>query len=548
MTAEDLPQFDLTGVTSYEEADERIEWDLPERFNMGTAIVDKHVEDRGRVALFWENVDGPNETWTFWQLRNRCNQFGNMLRDLGIDTGDVVGVHVPQSPEAIVANAGLWRAGSVSMPLPYTVEINSLRYRLDDASATGLVVHADKLDNVRGLLDEIKSLKYLLVVGEADTGDGVVRLNPTLDTYSTVYDPVETIPDDTSTIFYTSGNTEKPKGAVHGHGFLIGHVPGYQILYNFQMEGVYYTPADWGWGSGLIDLVTAALYNGQPVVGFNRGPFEPEEQCELLEKYGITHSFMPPTALNMLRDIDDTEYDLGLEIVCAGGEALSSGAHEWATARDIVINEFYGQTEANFLVANCEALWGSKPGSMGQAMPGREVAVIDDDGNRVDPGEVGEVTLKNPWEDPIWFKEYLDKPEETGAVRLGDWHQTGDLAEKDEDGFFWYRSRKDDVIISSGYRISPIAVEDAIMKHDAVVDNAVIGVPHDVRGEIVKAFVKVTDSAEASDALETDLQNIVKENLAKHEYPREIEFIEEFPTTESGKIRRKILREWEISN
>jgi acetyl-CoA synthetase len=548
MTTEDLPQFDLTGVSSYEEAHESLEWDLPENFNMGTAVIDRHAGDRGRVALFWENVDGANETWTFWELRKRCNQFGNLVRDLGIKTGDVVGVHVPQSPETVIAHAGLWRAGSVSIPLPYTYEIDSLRYRLDDAGATALVVQAEKFEAVRGLLDELPALEHLIVVGAVEGGDGVVQMNPALNCHSTSFDPVETTPDDTSAIFYTSGTTGEPKGGVHGHRFLIGHLPGYQVIYNFNLEGVYYTPADWGWGGGLIDLVTAALYNGQPVLGFNRGPFEPAEQLELLEKYQVTHTFMPPTALNMLRDVDDSDYDLSLEVVVAGGEALSTAAHEWATERDIVINEFYGQTEANFLVANCEALWGSKSGSMGRAMPGRDVDVVDENGIRLEAGEVGEVALRNPETDPLWFKGYLNKPEETASVRLGDWHLTEDLAEKDEDGFFWYKSRKDDVIISSGYRISPISVEDAIMKHDAVVESAVIGAPHDIRGEVVKAFVRLTESTEPSDDLREGIQNMVKANLAKHEYPREIEFVDEFPTTESGKIRRTALREDEHSS
>jgi acetyl-CoA synthetase len=548
MTTKDLPQFDLTGVSSYEEAHDRLEWDRPDHFNMGTAVIDRHAGDRGRVALFWENVDGANGTWTFWQLRERCNQFGNLVRDLGIETGEVVGVHVPQSPETVIAHAGLWRAGSVSIPLPYTYEIDSLRYRLEDAGAKALVVQAEKFEAVRGLLDELHALEYLIVIGTVEGGDGVVQMNPALDCYSTSFDPVETTPDDTSAIFYTSGTTGEPKGGVHGHRFLIGHLPGYQVIYNFNLEGVYYTPADWGWGGGLIDLVMAAFYKGQPVLGFNRGPFEPAEQLELLEKYQVTHSFMPPTALNMLRDVDDSDYDLSLEVVVAGGEALSTATHEWATEQDIVINEFYGQTEANFLVANCEVLWGSKPGSMGRAMPGRDVDVVDGDGNRLEAGEVGEVALRNPETDPLWFKGYLNKPEETASVRLGDWHLTEDLAEKDEDGFFWYKSRKDDVIISSGYRISPISVEDAIMKHDAVVESAVIGVPHDIRGEVVKAFVRLSESSEPSDDLREGIQDMVKANLAKHEYPRQIEFIDEFPTTESGKIRRTVLREDEYSS
>jgi acetyl-CoA synthetase len=537
MTVNEFPQFDLSGVSSYEEAHERVEWDLPDTFNMGTAIIDRHADERGKVALFWHDEEGPDETWTYWQFRQRCNQFGNLLRERGFEQGDIVGVHLPQTPEAIVGHAGLWRAGSVSIPLPYTFEADSLRYRLDDAGAKGLLIHAEKIETVRELREDIESLETVFVVGDVDPEPGEVRLNNALDDHSTVFGPVETTPEDTGVILYSSGTTGQPKGIVHGHRILLAHFPGYQIIYNMDMEGVYYTPADWGWGGGLIDLVTAAMYHGQPLVGSNLGKFVPEEQYELLEEYGVTHGFIPPTALNMLSGTDDEPYDLDLEIICAGGESLSTAAHEWATERDIVINEFYGQTEANLLVANCEAVWGSKPGSMGRAMPGREVAVVDDDGERVETGEVGEVALRNPWDDPIWFNEYLNMPEETEAVLEDDWHLTSDLAEQDEDGYLWYHSRKDDVIISSGYRISPVEVEDAIMQHDSVVETAVVDAPDEVRGSIVNAAL--------SEELKTEIQDHIKENLAKHEYPREIEFMDDLPKTESGKIRRKDLREHE---
>jgi len=548
MTIEDLPQFNISEVSSYEEARERVTWtDLPEAFNMGTAVIDRWADERGRVALFWDDPNGRDETVTFWQFRRRCNRLGNVLRSHGIEVGDRVGVYLPQRPETITAHAGSWRAGCVSIPLPSTFEIESIRYRLRNSGARALVVQAADLDTLRGLVDELESLEYLFVVGgEEDPDDRIKQWAESLADARPSFDPVTTKPEDTGIIIYTSGTTDKPKGGVHGHSILLGHLPGYQFVYNLDMEGVYYTPADWGWGGGLIDLVTAGLYHGQPVVGTDRGKFVPEEHFSLMERYGVTHSFMPPTALNMLREADDTAYDLSLEVLAAGGEALSRAAYEWAADRDIIINEFYGQTEANFLVANCEAVWGSQPGSMGLAMPGRDVDVIDDEGNRLPPGEVGEVALKNPQQDPIWFKEYLDKPEETASVLLDDeWHLTEDLAEKDDDGYFWYKSRKDDVIISSGYRISPVTVEDAILNHEAVAEAAVIGVPHETRGEIVKAFVKLRPDEEPSEAMAAAVQDWVMEKLAKHEYPREVEFVEEFPTTESDKIRRQDLRERE---
>jgi acetyl-CoA synthetase len=548
MTVQDLPQFDVSDVRSYEEAQERVTWDdLPSTFNMGTAVVDRWAHERGRVALFWNNPDGPDETVTFWQYRRRCDRFGNLLRDLGLEPGDRLGVFLPQRPETITAHAGCWRAGCVSIPLPSTFEFDSIRYRLHDAGARALVLPHDHLNTLRGLVDEIEALEYLLVVGgEEGAGDSIRHWASSLADYDPSFEPVATEPDDEGIIIYTSGTTGQPKGGVHGHRILLGHLPGYQFVYNLSMEGVYYTPADWGWGGGLIDLVTAGMYHGQPVVGTDRGKFVPEEHFDLMDRYGVTHSFMPPTALNMLREADDSVYDLSLEVLAAGGEALSTDAYKWADDRDIVINEFYGQTEANFLVANCEAVWGSKPGSMGRAMPGRDVDVIDDNGNRLPSGEVGEVALEYPHEDPIWFKEYLDKPEETASVLLNDeWHLTEDLARKDETGYFWYESRKDDVIISSGYRISPVTVEDAIMKYEAVAEAAVVGVSHETRGEIVKAFVKLRPGEEPSEVMTKAIQDWVKDTLAKHEYPRELEFVEEFPTTESDKIRRKDLRKRE---
>ncbi len=547
MATDPLRQFDLTDASSYEEADERVSWDLPETFNMGQALVDRYADDRSRVAMYWENVDGPNETWTFWQFQQACNRFGNALAGRTQTDTPVVGVLMPQCPETIVAHAGCWRAGAVSVPLPYTFESESVISRVTDAGIRTVVTHVEKRDTVRVVVEETDVIERVLLVGErpADLNDYELMFDDVLATHSAEFTPVDTDPDETAVIIYTSGTTGKPKGGVHGHRFLLGHLPGFQVIYNTEMEGVYYTPAGWGWGGGLIDLVSPALMYGQPVVAMNDAKFDPEEHLTLMEAYGITHTFMPPTALNMLRNTDDSAYDLSLEVIAAGGESLSSDAYEWATDRGIVINEFYGQTEANFVVGNCEAIWGTKAGSMGRAMPGREVAVVDNDATPVDPGEVGEVALKHPENDPIYFKRFLNKPEKTAAVRRGEWHLTGDLARRDEDGYYWYESRKDDVIISSGYRISPAVVEEELMQHDAVGEVAVTGVPDETRGELVKAFVRPAESHRASERLVERIQQFVKQNLAKHEYPREVEFVDEFPKTDTGKIRRKDLREGE---
>ncbi|XGI83748.1 AMP-binding protein [Halorutilales archaeon Cl-col2-1] len=541
-----LEGMDLSGVESYEEAREEFEWEIPDKFNMGTAAIDQHADDRGRVAHFWENKYGENETWTFWQFQKRANQYGNALDDLGITQDDVVAVHVPQQPETIIAHTGTWRYGAISLPLAYTFEKDGIRYRLNDSETKAIVVHETKMDTIREIKDDVDSLEHILIVGDGEPqDDDEILFNDYLDEKSTEFEPADTTPEDDCLLMYTSGTTGDPKGVLHGHRILIGHLPGFQMLHNMEMEGVYYTPADWAWAGGMFDCLVPALFYGQPVVGTNLGKFIPEQQYELMEKFGISHGFVPPTALNMLRQEDDDPYDLELEFIVSGGESLTPEALEWGQERGIHINELYGQTEANLLVGNCDKLWDVKPGSMGLPFPGHEVEVIDQDTlEPCEPRELGEIALKA--DDPVKFKKYINKPEKTEEVHEGDWYLTGDLAEKDEDGFIWFQSRDDDLIISSGYRIGPVEVENEIMEVEEVAEVAVVGIPDEVRGNIVKAYVQVADGAEPSDGLREKIQDHVKNNLAKHEYPRELDFVDEFPKTATGKIRRKTLRDREI--
>ena len=329
---------------------------------------------------------------------------------------------------------------------------------------------------------------------------------------------------------------------------LLGHVPGVEFFHNFfpKKDDLYWTPADWAWIGGLIDVLLPSWHHGVPVVAYRAKKFDPEQAFHFIAKYGIRNAFMPPTALKMMRQVKEpkTRYDYKMRTIGCGGETLGEELLEWGReVMDLVINEFYGQTECNLVVGNCAEIMEVRRGSMGKAIPGHRVEVIDDSGNIVPSGIAGEVAIQRP--DPVMFLEYWGNPEATKEKFIGDWLCTGDLAKKDKDGYFWFVGRKDDVITSSGYRIGPAEIEDCLLKHSSVGMVAVIGSPDPVRTEVVKAFIVLKPEVTPSPSLKEDIQNFVKTRLAAHEYPREIEFVKELPLTATGKIMRKELRKME---
>lgn len=306
---------------------------------------------------------------------------------------------------------------------------------------------------------------------------------------------------------------------------------------------MYWTPADWAWIGALGDLVFPAWHYGQPVVGFPMGKFDSETAFSLMEEFAVTKAFLPPTAIRMLMDASASEYDLAIEAICSGGEPLTPEILRWAEEEldGVPVNELYGQTEANLLVTNCREWFPARAGSMGKPVPGHDVGVIDaETGDLVETGEIGEIAVRRDG-DPVVFAEYWNRPEKTEAARVGEWHLTGDLGRRDEEGYLWFKSRDDDLIITSGYRVGPREIEEVLLDHEAVAQVGVVGVSDETRGEIIKAFVQPVE--EGSDELREELQQLVRERLAKYEYPREIEFLEELPQTTTGKIRRKELVE-----
>jgi acetyl-CoA synthetase len=338
------------------------------------------------------------------------------------------------------------------------------------------------------------------------------------------------------------------------HACLIGNLPGFTHSHDGypQPGDLFWSPADWAWTGGLMDALLPALYHGQPIVGY-RGRFDAQRALALIERYQVRNTFLFPTALKLMmkafprpRDV----FDINLRSMMSAGEAVGSAVFEWARdALGVTINEMFGQTEMNYIVGNSHLLWPVKPGSMGRPYPGHRIAVLDDAGGIAPPGEPGDVAVHriapDGTPDPVFFLEYIGNRDGTQAKFTGDWCRTGDVAIADDDGYLWYQGRSDDVFKSAGYRIGPSEIENCLVRHPAVANAAVIPLPDDVRGHIVKAFIVLAPGHTAGPALEEDIAQHVRRFLAPYEYPRQIEFIDALPMTTTGKVQRKVLRDRE---
>jgi acetyl-CoA synthetase len=356
---------------------------------------------------------------------------------------------------------------------------------------------------------------------------------------------VDTGADEPALIIYTSGTTGPPKGALHGHRALLGHLPGVELPQELfpQPGDLFWTPADWAWIGGLLDVLLPAWHHGVPVLAHRFAKFDPEQAFRLMAEVGVRNAFLPPTALKMMRRVanprDRWSYDL--RSIGSGGETLGQELLDWGRQTfGLTVNEFYGQTECNLIVSNCAGIMPVKAGSMGRAVPGHQVAVVDPQGQAVPMGETGTIAVKRP--DPVMFLEYWNNPEASAAKFAGDWLLTGDLGRQDEAGYFRFVGRDDDVITSSGYRIGPGEIEDCLIKHPAVAVAAAVGVADPLRTQRVKAFIVVNPGHEPNQRLAKEIQDFVRSRLAAHEYPREVAFVDSLPMTATGKIMRRELR------
>lgn len=536
---------------SWDQLRANFSWEIPKSMNAAFYVCDVHADDQDRLAILHEDYAGAKGRITFKELQNVTNQLAKYLVQKGLNKGDRVAICLAQRPQTLISHLAAWKAGCISVPLTVLFGPDALRYRLKNADAKIAVVEETVLNTVRSLRDELTRLETVIVVGDADLEGNEIGFEDAAASMSADFEPLLMHPDDPMLLTYTGGTTGAPKGVVQRHCFVFHAAGHFGALGNAEIrdDDVFWNPADYAWIAPLFDLAFPALFYGRPVLTYlSGGKFDPQKAFKLIEDYKLTVAYIPPTGLRMMRRVENPgrRFDLSsMRVLVSGGESLGKAVPEWAVETfnpETVVHEIYGQSEGTLLTMNCQRYFEYKY-NIGKAVPGLELEVVDDSGHRVPAGKAGELAVKATDGNPIVLKEYWKKPRETEEKFLGGWMLTGDLVIKDEEDYFTFVSRKDDVIISSGYRIGPVEVEDTIIKHEAVVEAGVIGVPDEMRGQIVKAFIALSPGYEPSEALKKELQEFVKQRLAKHEYPREIEFISEIPKTTTGKIRRKDLRE-----
>lgn len=526
----------LDAGLSWERLRAEFRWPRPARFNIAEAAVGRHARAMpARLALRHLRADGRREEWTYGALDRDARRLANALAAHGVGRGDRVGVMLAQSPQTLIAHLAAWRLGAVSTPLSALFGADALGVRLRDAGAKALVCDAAGVAK----LDRQETPELRLVVS-IDGGDGAQAWDALLAAASEAQEAAQTGPEDPAFIAYTSGTTGAPKGALHAHRALLGHLPGVRLAHDFlpRAGDVIWTPADWAWMGGLLNVALPALCWRVPLISRRMEKFDPERAWALIREEAVSAVFAPPTALRLMRQVPPG--GARPRSLASGGEALGAAMLEWgreALGLDIV--EFYGQTECNKVLSNCPRLFPAAPGSTGRAVPGHEVAVVSPEGRPLAPGETGEIAMRRG--SASMFLGYWNRPDKTAEKFAGDWMRSGDEGVMDEDGRFFFSGRTDDVITSAGYRIGPSEIEDCLARHPAVALAAAVGLPDPLRTEIVCAFVTLRPGA-AREGLEAALAAHVRERLGGHAAPRRVEVVEAMPTTTTGKILRRELR------
>ncbi len=535
----------LPDGATYDEVQKHFRWDIPERYNIGVDVSDKWADaEPGRVALEWVLPSGVVSRYSFADLKGLSNRLANLLRANGVERGDRVAVLLPQSLHTAIGHIAIYKLGAIAVPLFTLFGTEALQYRLADSGTCAVVTDAEgvaKLKDIRSTLPDLQTI----ICTDGAHGEAI-DLQPALAAQSEAFAPVATHADDPALIIYTSGTTGQPKGALHAHRVLLGHLPGVEMSHGFfpRAGDKIWTPADWAWIGGLIDVLLPALHHGVTVVTHRFKKFTGEAAFDLIERHGVRNAFLPPSALKVMKAVPDAEarWQLDMRSVASGGETLGAKLLDWGRrVFGVPINEFYGQTECNMIVSSCATLMDARPGWMGRAVPGHDVEIIDADGTVTPEGTLGSVAVR--WPDPVGFLRYWNNEAATAQKFVGDWLVTGDLGRRSADGWLQFVGRDDDIITSAGYRIGPGEVEDCLLGHPAVQAAGVVGKPDAERTEIVKAYVVLKPDAEPSDALAEALRDHVRTRLAAHEYPREVAFLDALPLTTTGKVIRRVLRE-----
>lgn len=533
---------------TYDDARTGFAWSIPDQLNLGVAILDAPALGSPDAVALIDGVTG--QTQSFGQLAGEAARLTGALVALGARRGDRVAVIAPQGPRTIIVQAAIFRAGLISVPLSERYGRDALAHRFGDSGARFAFVSAAGMGHVGPLLNDLPQLEHVIVLD--GPADGVTSFDTLMGDKGVAAPAVETGSDDPCLMIYTSGTTGPAKGAVHGHRVLAGHMPGFLFSHGgaVRPDDVFYTPADWAWAGGLLNLLFPALSLGLPVVAYSDPEgFVPADIVAMMARHQVSHAFLPPTALKLMRAAlaPDAISRVGLRSVMSAGEALGKETYLWAEqSLGFPISEAYGQTECNLVIGSSAAYGTVRPGATGKPVPGHDVRVVREDGSEAADGEAGEIAIHTP--DPVSFLGYWHGEDATARKYIiapdgGELLMTGDMALRDMDGYIWFMGRDDDVITSSGHRIGPGEIEDSLTGHPAVSMAAVVGVPDDLRTEIVRAFVVLRDGFDPSDALAGELRTHVRNHLAAHEYPRDIRFVDGLPMTTTGKIIRRLLKD-----
>ncbi len=542
-----LKRFD-----NYDELYNSFRWSIPENYNIASDTIDKFSNSE-RIALKHVLDDGNCNEFTFKYLQQLSNQLANVLDHLSFKNDDRVGIILGQCPETILSHMACFKSGKISIPLFSLFGDDALLFRLKDSGASTVICDDLSIEKIKRINEFLPCLKNIISINRKKSDATVLSFYELISNASDKYKNVESKSNDPALIIYTSGTTGEPKGALLPHKVLLGHIPGVEMPHEFltsshPVTDCFWTPADWAWIGGLFDVLMPALFFGIPVISYRSSKFDPEFTFTLLEKYEVKNTFIPPTALKMMKSFNQNfkGKNLKLRTLGSGGESLGQELLKWGKEIfDVGINEFYGQTECNLTISNCGLIMKQKLGSIGKPVPGHNVRLMNKEGSFInDENEEGEIVVNSS--SPSTFLGYWNNKSETEKKIIDGWLHTGDYATLDEDGYFYFKGRKDDLINSSGYRIGPSEIENTILSIDEVEMAAVVGVPDDLRGQIVKAVIVPKNKFYINNQnleLKDKIKNKVKDKLAAHEYPRIIEFVYELPLTTTGKIKRNIIRE-----
>ncbi|KON91076.1 acetate--CoA ligase [Rossellomorea marisflavi] len=534
----------------WKEVEKEFSWSETGRVNLAHEAIDRHAEThrKNKVALYYRDPER-NEKYTFADMKKLSNQAANVLKNFGdVEKGDRVFIFMPRSPELYFSILGAIKLGAIVGPLFEAFMEGAVRDRLEDSGAKVLVTTPELLERVP--VDELPELKHVFLIG-----DGVKEDDVHIDFMAKFKEASKKLSvewvdrEDGLILHYTSGSTGKPKGVLHVHNAMLQHYQTTKWVLDLQEEDVYWCTADPGWVTGTSYGIFGPWLAGASnvIVG---GRFKPEHWYKTIEDYGVTVWYSAPTAFRMLMGAGDEivkQFDLGsLRHILSVGEPLNPEVVRWGMkVFNLRIHDTWWMTETGGqLICNYPSIE-VKPGSMGKPFPGVKAAIVDDQGNELPPNRMGNLAIKKGW--PSMMRQIWNNPQKYDSYFMpGDWYVSGDSAYMDEEGYFWFQGRVDDVIMTSGERVGPFEVESKLVEHPAVAEAGVIGKPDPVRGEIIKAFIALRDGYEISDELKEEIRTFVKKGLAAHAAPREIEFRDKLPKTRSGKIMRRVLKAWEL--